>query len=79
MTTKKKPNAKVVGIAWSHGRPRTELRRPSDGGTPALPETVETAAVRDPKTGQFLPGNREARRRAVKTLAKGVSTLNPAA
>lgn len=79
MKKRTKGNA-IIGVAWSHGRPRTELRRPSDGGTPTIaPETVDTVPVRDPKTGRWTAGNQAARRQTVKRLAEGIATLNPAA
>lgn len=63
----------------SHGRTRVVATRPSDGGPPPLLATVETAPDRDPKTGRFKAGNRAARRRAAKSLARvGVMTLDPA-
>lgn len=69
---------KPVGIAWSYGRPRVELRRPSDGGTPALPPaSVDAEPMKDPKTGRFVVGNRAHRRRSLKAKSKGISTLNP--
>ncbi len=71
-------SAKIVSVDWSHGRPRTELRRPSDGGTPALPPADETAPVRDETTGRWVKGNGAARRRSLKAKSKGIATLNPA-
>lgn len=73
---------KPIEINWSHGRPRTELRRPSDGGTGPLP--AESAPMNDPETGHFPPGNRAWKRREVKRRElvrrkRGISTLNPAA
>lgn len=73
------PKTPAIEVNWSHGRPRCELRRPSDGGTPALPETVETAPVRDIKTGRWIKGNGAARHRSLKTRADGIATLNPSA
>lgn len=72
--------SKIVDIQFSHGRPRTELRRPTDGGTPALPppeNTVLAAPIQDGKTGRFVKGNQAARRRRLKEKAEGVHTLNP--
>lgn len=70
----------IVDIQWSHGRPRTEIRRPVDGGTPALPppsETANAAPQQDKKSGRFLPGNQVGRKRRLLKKAKGVHTLNP--
>lgn len=70
----------IVDIQWSHGRPRTELRRPVDGGTPPLPpaeNTALSAPVNDKATGRFLPGNQASRRRRLKAKAKGIHTINP--
>lgn len=69
---------KSVEVNLSHGRPRVELRRPSDGGTPPLPEPEATAPTNDAKTGRFLPGNRAHRRRLLKTKQAGIATLDPA-
>jgi hypothetical protein len=73
-------SAKLISVSLSHGRPRTEVRRPSDGGTPPLP--VESAPTNDTKTGRVLPGNRlwkkrEAKRADLVRRRKGISTLNP--
>jgi hypothetical protein len=71
---------KIVDIQMSHGRPRTELRRPTDGGTPALPpveNTVLAEPIQDVK-GRFVKGNTAARRKRLKTKAKGIHTINPA-
>lgn len=73
-------STKIVDIQWSHGRPRTELRRPTDGGTPPLPpheNTVLAEPIKDPK-GRFVKGNTAARRKRLKTKAKGIHTINPA-
>jgi len=69
----------MVAVNTSHGRPRVELRRPSDGGTPALPATEDAAPERDATSGRWVKGNRAARRRTLKRLASGISTLNPTA
>lgn len=69
---------KALEINYSHGRPRVELRRPSDGGTPALPEAVDAAPTHDATTGRFLPGNRAHRLRALKSKQAGIATLDPA-
>lgn len=72
---------KIVDIQFSHGRPRTELRRPTDGGTPPLPpaeNTVLAVPVQDVKTGRFLKGNQAGRRKRLKNKARGIHTLNPA-
>lgn len=68
---------KLVEINMSHGRPRVELRRPSDGGPPALP-AANAAPTNDAKTGRFLPGNRAHRLRSLKTKATGIAGLDPA-
>lgn len=83
MTTKPQ-GAAVVSVSWSHGRPRTELRRPSDGGTPALPAD-EAAPFQDQKTGRFTDGKAAAARSAAKRKllkeirlqGQGIATLNP--
>ena len=69
---------KYIETNWSHGRPRVELRRPSDGGTPPIPESAESVPMNDENTGRFLPGNRAHRRRQLKASADALSTLNPA-
>ena len=69
---------KPVEVNWSHERPRVELRRPSDGGTPPLPASVDAAPMNDPTTGRFLPGNGAARRRSLKAKQQGIATLDPA-
>ncbi len=76
----KKRNALIV-IDRSHGRLRTELRKPSDGGTPPLPpieNTVLAVPIQDAKTGKFVKGNQAARRRRLKEKADNLQTLNPA-
>ena len=70
-------DAAIVSVNASHGRPRVELRRPSDGGTPPLPPTAPTVPFQDPVTGRITDGREARRRRTVKARAKGVSTLNP--
>jgi hypothetical protein len=70
-----------VDIQMSHGRLRTELRRPTDGGTPPLPppeNTVLAVPIQDAKTGKFIKGNQAARRRRLKEKADNLQTLNPA-
>ncbi len=69
---------KPVEVNWSHGRPRVELSRPSDGGVPPIPASVESAPVNDPTTGRFVRGNRMWRRRTLKSKQAGISTLDPA-
>lgn len=71
---------KILTIEPSHGRPRVITRRPSDGGTPALPPPPagQAAPDRDPGTGRFTAGNRAAQRRARVTRVRGVATLDPA-
>lgn len=77
--SERKNGAAVVAVETSHGRPRVALRRPTDGGTPALPPPAEAAPERDTTTGRFVAGNRAGRRRTIKRLARGISTLNPTA
>ncbi len=69
---------KAIEVNWSHNRPRVEHRRPSDGGVPPIPASVESAPVNDPTTGRFVRGNRMYRRRALKDRQKGIATLDPA-
>lgn len=71
--------SRILTIEPSHGRPRVITRRPSDGGTPALPpeSAGDTAPTRNPKTGRFVPGNRAYRRRALARRIRGVATLDP--
>ena len=57
---------------------RVELRRPSDGGTPPMPASEDTAPINAPGTGLFVKGNRAYRRRALKSKATGIATLDPA-
>jgi hypothetical protein len=71
-------SAKPIEVNWSHDRPRVELRRPSDGGTPPMPASAETAPIKDATTGRFVKGNQAHRRRSLKSKATGISTLNPA-
>lgn len=71
---------KPIGVNWSHGRPRSELRRRSDGGVPALPP--KPPVVWDPESRKFAKGNqgwkiREAKRLELVRRKKGLSTLNP--
>lgn len=67
---------KTLSVELSHGRPRAAHRRPSDGGSPAMP-SVESAPMHDPVTGRFLPGNRAHRRRLVRQHRAGIATMNP--
>jgi hypothetical protein len=65
-------------LEWSHDKRRATSRTPA-GDVPALPAaSVETDSDHAPHTGRFVVGNRAARRRQVKTRAKGIATLNPA-
>lgn len=75
-----KSGTKIVDIQMSHGRPRVELRRPTDGGTPSLPPpelTVLAEPIQDKRTGRFVKGNQAARRRRLKAKADTLQTLNP--
>jgi hypothetical protein len=65
-------------LEWSHGRRRPTARTAAGDAVPALPPKTEDAApYKDPKTGRWLKGNGAARRRQVKSRAKGIATLNP--
>ncbi len=67
-----------VTVEVSHGRPRLALRRPTDGGTTALPDADDAGPLNDPVTGRFTDPKAAARRRWLKRRAEGVATLDPA-
>jgi hypothetical protein len=62
-------------LRQSHSHLRPETSRVRD--MPSTPDTAVTAPDRDSKTGRFVPGNRAARRRALKRMGRDLAWLNP--
>ena len=72
-----RPRSEGIAIEWSHGAPRPTVRADE---IPPLP-TAGTAAVRDPVTKRFVPGNQAAAGRTLKRAAReqALLGLDPAA